>query len=107
MTLNLIETLKASIYSPKLIQNTKIHFMNNINIIIKKIITHFHLFRKSIFSNIRSSNTSTFYNDLHALSKCYSEGHTALLVSFLLWQPFWSKFTKKASNILSKHHAEK
>ena len=65
MTLNLIEPLKTSTYSPKHIQITKIHFL--------------FLFRKSIFSKFLSSKQSAFYDDLHGIISIV-EGHTAQLV---------------------------
>ena len=68
MKLNLIETFKMSIYSPKHTKNTKIH----VNF------SRFSKFQKSIFSKSSSSNKSAFcVFFVMALLIFYVEGHTA------------------------------
>ena len=52
MTLNLTETLKTSIYSPKHIQNIKIHFQ-----FFKSV----KIFQESYFSKFPSSKKSALY----------------------------------------------
>ena len=56
MTLNLIETLKTSIYNPKHTKNTKIHFQH---------FKRFNFFKNPYFSKITSSLKSTFFADVH------------------------------------------
>ena len=52
MTLNLIETLKTSIYDPKYTKNTKIPFQT-------------FIFQKSILSKVLISLQSELYADFH------------------------------------------
>ena len=64
MTLNLIETLKPSIYNPKDTNNTKIHLI------------FFNIFKNQYFPKIQVKKKSAFYDDFIALF-IYVEGHTA------------------------------
>ena len=65
--MNLIETLKTSIYTTKHTWNTKLHVRVS------------PFFKKSIFSKIRHSNKSAFYADFYCTIKIV-EGRTAWLV---------------------------
>ena len=58
MTLDLIETLRTSIYNPKHTKNTKIHF---------NFLKKFTCFKNPYFSKVSNSKQSAFYADLYGI----------------------------------------
>ena len=68
MSLNLIETLETSIYSPKHTKNTKTHF---------EFLKKFKNLKIYIFSQKISSKITAFHAISNALIICYVQGHTA------------------------------